>query len=170
MLDQLIKLVEQHSQKDIVQNTAIPDKHNQAAISDVASQIFNGLQGQVKEGNLQQVVSLFQGDATANAISGNPMVSAIVKNVAGSLASKFGVSPQQAENIANSLLPQVMNQFVQKTNNPNDRDFDLQDMMRGFTGNSNFDVGSILGQLGGNNQAKGGLGNVGNVLGKLFGG
>jgi hypothetical protein len=165
MLDQLIKLVEQNAGKAIVQNDAVPNQHNNAAIQEVASQIFNGLQGQVKQGNLQQVVSMFQGKSS-NSLTGNPVVSMIVSNVAGSLASKFGVSPQAAQGIANNLLPVVMNQFVQKTNNPNDQDFDLENMMRGFTGNSNFDVGGLLGQLASSPQAKKG---IGGVLGKLFG-
>jgi Bacterial protein of unknown function (DUF937) len=166
MLDQLIKLVEQNAGKAIVQNDAVPNQHNQAAIQEVASQIFNGLQGQVKQGNMQQVVAMFQGKPSASSFTNNPMVSSLVANVAGSLAGKFGVSQQQAQSIANSLLPTVMNQFVQKTNNPSDNDFDLQNMMRGFTGNNNFDVGSIVGQLTNNPQAKKG---IGNVLGKLFG-
>jgi hypothetical protein len=166
MLDQLIKLVEQHAGKDIVQNDAIPNQHNNAAIQDVAAQIFNGLQGNVKSGNLQQVVSMFQGNNSGNSLVNNPLVTTIIGNVAGSLGEKFGVSNQQAQLIAKSLLPTVMNQFVQKTNNPSDNDFDLQNMMRGFTGDNNFNVGSVVGQLASSPQAKG---MVGGMLGKLFG-
>ena len=46
MLDQLIKLVEQNAGSAIVQNKAIPDQHNQAAINTVAEQIFSGLKNQ----------------------------------------------------------------------------------------------------------------------------
>jgi hypothetical protein len=166
MLDQLIKLVEQNAGKAILQNDAVPNQHNNAAIQDVASQIFNSLQGQVKQGNIQQVASMFKGQASSNSLASNPMVTSLINNVAGSLATKFGVSPQQATSIAQSLLPQVMNQFVQKTNNPKDNDFDLQNMMRGLSGNSNFDIGSVVGQLSNSPQAKQGLGNA---LGKLFG-
>jgi hypothetical protein len=120
----------------------------------------------VKQGNLQQVVSMFQGSQSSNSLTSNPLVGSLVSNVAGSLASKFGVSPQVAQGIATSLLPTVMNQFVKKTNNPRDTDFDLQNMMRGFTGNNNFDVGSVVGQLASSPQAKGMLGGM---LGKLFG-
>jgi hypothetical protein len=53
MLDQLMKLVEQHAGDAIVNNPAIPNQHNNAAIKDVASQIFSGLQSQASGGNMQ---------------------------------------------------------------------------------------------------------------------
>lgn len=160
MLDQLIKLVEQNAGKAIVQNDAVPNQHNNAAIKDVATQIFDGLKGQVSQGNVQEVVSMFQGGQSS--LTSNPMVTQLITKVAGSLASKFGVSQQQAQSIAASLIPVVMNKFVNKTNDSNDNDFDLQDIMKNFTGNNNFDVGSLLGS----DKAKDMLGG----LGKMFGG
>ncbi len=168
MLDQLIKLVQQNAGDAIVKNQAIPNQFNNAAIEDVAQQIFSGLKGQVGQGNLQQVASMFQG-GNSSAITSNPMVSQIISNIAGNFASKFGVSPQVAQSIAAGLIPQVMNQFVKKTNDPNDNDFDLQDMMRGFSGNNNLDIGDILGKVAGGSSQQG-MGQVGDMLGKMFGG
>lgn len=162
MLDQLTKLVEQYAGDAIVKNNAVPNQHNNAAIQEVASQIFNGMKGQVAQGNLQQVVSVFQGQH-GNSLANNPLVSGMASQIAGSLASKFGVSPQAAQSIAATLIPQVMNQFVKKTNDPNDNDFDLQNMMRGFSGDNNLDVGSIFGKA-----TQGNSGGIGDVLGKLF--
>ncbi len=164
MLDQLLKLVEQNAGDAIVKNQAIPNQFNNAAVKEVASQIFNGLQGQVAQGNMQQVVSMFKGQS-ASSLANNPMVSNMINQVAGSFAQKFGVSPQVAQGIAANLLPQVMNQFVTKTNDPNDNDFDLQNMMRSFSGNQSSDVGNIIGQVTG-----GKSGGIGDVLGNLFGG
>lgn len=166
MLEQLIKLVEQQAGEAIVENRAVPDKYNNAAIEDVAQQIFAGMKGQVNQGNMQQVASMFKG-SDLGAMANNPMVSQIISSITTNLATKFGVSPQVAQNIASSLIPQVMNQFVNKTNNPNDSDFDLQDMMRNLSGNKNLDVGDILGKMSGGSSASG-LGDVGNVLGNLF--
>jgi len=168
MLDQLIKLVEQNAGDAIVQNKAVPDEYNSAAIQDVAEQIFGGLKGQVSQGNMQQVAAMFS-SGNSSAGTDNPMVSQIVSSITANLATKFGVSPQIAQSIASGLIPQVMNQFVNKTNNPDDPDFDLQDMMRNFSGNSNLDIGDVLGKMTGGTSDQG-LGNVGDVLGKLFGG
>ncbi|HTJ50817.1 MAG TPA: DUF937 domain-containing protein [Cyclobacteriaceae bacterium] len=163
MLDQIMDLVKQHAGDAIINNQAIPNQHNDAAIADVSNQIFSGLQNQISQGNFQQVTSLFQGGSIAN----NPMVTQIISSVAGSLASKFGVSPQSAQSIASSLIPTVMNKFISKTNDPSDSSFNLQDVMSGL-GGSNFDIGGMLGQLGGNSKQDSGLGDIGGMLGGLF--
>jgi hypothetical protein len=161
MLDQLVKLVQQNADDSIVKNQAVPNQFNNAAVQDVAAQIMNGLQGQASQGNVEQIAGMFKG---GESLTNNPMVSQIVSSITGSLASKFGVSPQAAAGIANSLIPSVLNQFVNKTNDPNDNDFDLQDILKNITGKSN--VGDMLSQFTGGS-AKQGAG-VSDVLGSLF--
>jgi len=168
MLDQLIKLVEQNAGEAIVRNKEVPNQFNNAAIEEVARQMFSGMQTQVKGGDMQQFTSMF-GGANMSSMANNPMVAQIISNIAGNFASKFGVSQQTASSIAGSLIPQIMNQFVNKTNDPNDRDFDLQDMLRGFTGNNKLDVSDVLGGLTGSS-SQGGSGSLGNVLGNILGG
>lgn len=158
MLDQLIKLVEQNAGSAIVQNKAIPDQNNQAVIKTVAEQIFTGLKIQAAGGNIQQLASMFQGGANAGS---NPIVSQLIASVASTVATKFGISQQAAQSMASSLLPMVMNQLVKKTNDPKDTSFDLGGVMKSVTGNSGFDVGSLLGGKSG--------GDLGNMLGGLFG-
>jgi hypothetical protein len=170
MLDQLVKLVEQNAGKAIVQNNAIPNQFNNAAIEEVAGGIFNAMKGQVAQGNMQQVVSMFQGGVNQSSLANNPMVKQMIASVAGNFASKFGVSSAQAQSIVSNLLPVVMNQFIKKTNDPQDNSFDLTNMMRGMSGNNNLDVGSIIGQLaGGSNSKSNPLGALGGLAGKLFG-
>jgi uncharacterized protein YidB (DUF937 family) len=164
MLDQLMKLVEQHAGDAIVKNSAIPNEHNSAAIKEVASQIFSGLQSQATSGGLQNVVSMFKNGGSSNMAS-NPIVSGLVSQVAGSVASKFGISQQAAQSMAASLLPTVMSSLVKKTNDPKDNSFDLGNILKATTGNSGLDVGSIIGQVAGGG-SKGGLGGL---LGGLFG-
>lgn len=161
MLEQLIKLVQQNADDAIVKNQAVPNQFNSAAIQEVATQIASGLQQQAKQGNLQDVAGMFKGGGS---LSGSPVVTQIISNITGSLASKFGVSPQAAAGIANALIPTVMNQLVNKTNDPNDKDFDLQDIVKSVTGNSN--VGDILSQFTGNSSKEGA--GLSNVLGNLF--
>lgn len=159
MIDQLMKLVQQNAGDAIVNNNAVPNQFNGAAIESVAQQILGSLQGSAAQGNAQQLASLFKG-ADMNSIAGNPMVTQMISKVAGEFAGKFGISPQIAQSIAAGLIPQVMNQFVNKTNDPDDGDFDLQDMLRGFTGNSGLNVGDLLG--------KDGAGDLTGMLGKMF--
>lgn len=160
MIDQLAKLVQQNAGDSIVRNPAIPDQQNDAAIHDVAENIVGGLQSHASQGNTQDIMSMFQGgDSSTN--PGNPVVSQLIGKVAGSLAAKFGVSPQTAQQIAASILPKVMGQFVNKTKDPNDHDFDLKDVLGKFTGNSN--IGDVLGKLGG-----GAGSDSGGMFGKMF--
>ncbi|MBX7126776.1 MAG: DUF937 domain-containing protein [Cyclobacteriaceae bacterium] len=162
MLDQLINLVQEHAGESIVNNPAIDNRHNQAAITEVAQQIFSGLQQHASAGNLQQISSLFQGGSQ---VAGHPIVSGLIRQVAGVVASKFGVSPTAAQQMASGLLPTVMSQLVSKTNDVNDNSFDMSSMMQSITGNSGFDISTMLGGLGGNGSGNG----LGGALGKLFG-
>jgi hypothetical protein len=169
MLDQLIKLVEQNAGESIIRNQAIPNQFNNAAIQEVAGSIFNTMQGQVAQGNMQQVASMFQGGGGQSNLVNNPMVKQMINSVAANFASKFGVSSAQAQSIVSGLLPMVMDQFINNTNDPKDNSFDLTSMMKTMSGNSNLDVSSILGQLGGSNSGSNPLGELGSIAGKLFG-
>ena len=163
MLDSLAKVVEDSAQQAIVQNKAIPDQFNNAAIKEVTNQIISTLKGQVAQGNIQQVVTMFQPGA-AKTLGTNTIVASIISSVTGSLQSKFGISPEIAQSVANNVVPSVITQVIRKANDPQDIDFDLQQMMRGMTGNNSLDISGMLGQ-----GPKGALGSIGNVFGKLFG-
>lgn len=160
MLERLIKLVQQNSADDIVRNPEVPNEFNNAAIQDVAKQILSGLQGQASKGNMQDIMLMFQGSPAS--ISGNPVISQLISGATRSLSTRFGVSPQAASLITNSLIPVVMKQFVNKTNDPTDNDFDLQTVVRNVTGQD--DVGDILSQFMNNKGSTELAGAVGNLF------
>jgi len=161
MLEPLFKIVEQNAQKSIIQNTSIPDQLNNAAIKEVASQIFSNLKGQVSQGNMQQVISLFQ--VGNRGISTHPVVNSVVTSVAESLTAKFGIASSVAQSVAISMVPIVLNEVVRKANDPKDIEFDLQQMMRGMSGNNNLDISSVM------PVQRSTIGKMGDMLGKLFG-
>ncbi|MEN9523730.1 MAG: hypothetical protein RL065_2107 [Bacteroidota bacterium] len=144
MFENLLNLVKEHAGDAIIHNSAIPNEHNDAAIETTTNGIMEGLKNQLGNGGLDGLTSLFQGNNQSG------MVQNISQNVAGSLMQKFGIENQAAQSIVNSLIPVVMNKFVNKTNDPNDSSFDLQGIM-----------GSLMG--GGNSS------NIGGMLGKIFG-
>lgn len=169
MIDQLKKLVENYAGDAIIKNSAVPDEKNEVAIDTITSGIAEGLQQQVKQGNYEGLLSMFQQDG-ANALTGNPAVSGIVNSVVDNLASKLGISPQVAQTIAGSLIPMVMSSFVKKTNDPDDKDFDLQDMLKNFSGDNGLDIGDIIGKFTGGSQPNAGkTGGIGDLLGKVLG-
>lgn len=160
MLDQLMRIVEQNAGQSIVQNKAIPDQLNNAAIREVTNQIFNSLKGQVSQGNMQQVVNLFQTGITKQP---SPVVTSIMETVSRSLAGKFSISPEVAQSVTAQLVPQVMAQVIKKTNDPRDINFDLQQMLRGMSGNNQLDISALIPQ-----QPRTRLGSIGGVFSKIF--
>lgn len=143
MLDNLMQLVKEHAGDAIINNPAIPNERNDEAIQTASSGIFDSLKNQLSNGGLDSIKGLFdQGN-----VQSNPMVNQISGNVAGELMKKFGLDSNAAGGIVQSLIPTVMEKFVNKTNDPND---------------SSFDMGDILKNLGGQ-------GGIGGMIGKLFG-
>ena len=141
MLDNLIKLVKENAGEAIINNSAIDNKNNDAAIETTASSIMEGLKGQLGSGGISGLTSLFSGGAGGN----SSMIQNITKTVTSNLASKFGISGDAAGNIAKSLIPTVMNKFMSKTNDPNDNSFDLKGIMGSLT--SGGGLGSVIGKL-----------------------
>jgi uncharacterized protein YidB (DUF937 family) len=138
MLDQLINLVKEHAGEAIINNSAIPNKHNDAAIKETASGILNGLKGQLSGGNLGSITDLLKGGN----MSGNPIVSAITQQVSSRLMKKFGLDNSAASSIVASLIPNVLSSLSKKTNDPNDNSFTMDSIMGALnTG------GGILGKL-----------------------
>ena len=160
MLDQLFKLVEQSAQAPIVENKGIPDQFNNAAIKEVTNQIFAQLKEQVAQGNMQQVVTLFQSSTGRQT---NPVVATIISSVASSLTTKFNISTQVAQSVADNLVPSVITQVIKRTNDPKDIDFDLQQMMRGMSGNNSLDISTLISQ-----SAKNSTGSITEIFGKFF--
>jgi len=147
MFENLLELVKQNAGDAIVNNNQIPNEHNDAVIKTSAESIMSSLQNQASGGNLQNIMSLF---SNGGSLQNNPIVNNIGQNTISDLMTKHGISENVAQGVVSSLIPVVMNQLVQKTNNPSDNSFDLN---------------GIMGMLGGNG---GTSGIIGNVLGGLF--
>lgn len=142
MLDQLMQIVKQNAQSSVIDNTDVPNEHNDAIIKEAGSSIFSGLQNMLSNGGADQITSLLKGeDNNASAmLSGNFMEN---------ITQKFGIDKNAAAGIAGSLIPQVLNSLKGKANDPND---------------NSIDFGSILSSLQGGN-LQGTISNIGGKLG-----
>ena len=65
------------------------------------------------------------GNGVANSNLGQQVQSGVVDQ----LMQKFGLDQGQAGNIAGSLVPNVLQQMVHKTNDPNDSSFDIKGVL-----------------------------------------
>ncbi len=142
MLNNLINLVKEHAGDAIINNPAIDNKNNNAAIETTASSIMEGLKSQLGSGGISGLTSMFQGGGAG---ANSSLVQNITQVVTSNLAKKFGISGEAAGGIAKSLIPTVMNQLVKKTNDPKDNSFDLQGVIGSLSGGGG--LGSLVGKF-----------------------
>lgn len=184
MFEQLTQLVQQYGGDAVVNNTAIPNEHNEAVISETSTSIFAGLQKIASEGGGEQLASLFSGKSPID--SSNPVVQQITQQLSGNLGEKFGLSTGAASGVATSMIPQILSSLVNKTKDPNDSSFQLSDIISSISGNGGQASGimetinkyGMQFGLDQNNDGKvdvadamalGKSGGLGGLLGKLFG-
>ncbi len=169
MFDNLLELVKSQAGNAIINNPAIPNEHNDAAVEVASSSIFDTLKNAATSGNIGDVMSMFSGGA-GNAAS-SPLAGIMQNNMVQGLMSKFGLEQGAASNVAGGLLPNVLQSLVHKTNDPNDSSFDLQGILSKVTGgNGGFDIGSLVSNFtGGNNQQQSSGGGIMDSLKGLFG-
>lgn len=140
MFDNLLKLVKEHAGDAIINNPAIPNEKNNDAIHTTTSSIVETLKAQASSGNLSSLTNLLKGKSTDA-----PIGNVIENNVVSNLMKKFGIDSTQANQIASTLVPKVMASFVKKTNDPNDKSFELSDVMNSLGVNAS----GILDKIGG---------------------
>jgi len=134
MLDQLTQLVKQFANDAVVKNSAIPNEQNEAVINETGDSIFSGLQKIVSEGGAEQLAGLFQGKPID---SSNSVVQQLSQQLSGKLGEKFGLNSTTSSNVAGSLIPQILNSLVNKAKDPNDKSFEISDIINAISGNSN---------------------------------
>jgi uncharacterized protein YidB (DUF937 family) len=131
MFDQLLDLVKKHAGDAIISNPAIPNEKNEKAINEASTSISSGLQGMLSQGGLKDILRMFggQGGGGNGAVS-NVISSGFIQN----LMDKFGLDKQQAGNVADKVVPGVLDDMVKKTNDPNDNSFDIQGIFNNLSG------------------------------------
>lgn len=138
MLDQLIGLVKQFAGDAIVNNPEIPNEKNEEAMAEASSTVVNGLQNVLSGGGLQNIINLFASGGNkgggASGLLQNPIVNMMVGYFTKKLMSKVGVNSSAASNVAASLIPNVLNSLISKTQDPNDNSIDLNSIIRSLTG------------------------------------
>lgn len=159
MLDQLMNLIRQHSNDAIINNPSVPNQHNEQAVSQAGSSILGGLQNALSQGRLNEVLELFKGGGN---VASKPVVQEISGNYAQQLQGTIGLGPAQASQVAGSVVPNVMQQFINKTNDPSDNSFNIQDIFNQLSGGktAGFNVQSLINKFGAGKFDKDGDGDV----------
>jgi hypothetical protein len=145
MLEQISELVKQYGKEAVIDNPDIPNEHNSAVLAEATNTITGGMQNMLAGGGLQDIISMFTGGGgnnQGNQTSGigglikNPMVSMMIGHLVSKLVGKFNMNPGQASQVANNLIPNVLNGLVTRTasSDPSDTGFDLNDLIGSLTG------------------------------------
>ena len=157
MFDQIVTLVKQNAGTAIFNNPAIPNERNDEAVHETSNSIIGSLKNMISSGNISDILKMFSGQHEA---SNNPVTNHISGNLIQNLMSKFGLDHVAASGIAGNLVPDVMKNLVNKTNDPADSSFDIQGIFNHLSGGtaSGFNVQSLLDKFkGGGGEGHSGL-------------
>ena len=184
MFDQLTELVKQYGGDAIINNPAVPNEHNEAVMEEANGSILSGLKDMVASGNIGDLAGMLSGKTAID--MNNPVVAELAGKVTGNLGEKFGLSPDAAGSVAGGLIPQVLSGLVNKAQDTNQPEFNVQDIISSISdgqGGGLMDlVSKYGGKLGLDQDGDGQVGmsdavaavtkksgGLGGLLGKLFG-
>lgn len=142
MLEELFNLVRGTATESVVNNTDVPNEHNDAVIAEATNTVASGLRNMVAGGGLQNILSLFGngGQQQSSSLLNNPIVNMMIGHFSGKLTNKFNLSGSQASSVANSLIPNVLNNLINKTNDPNNNSFSIEGLLNSITGGQSSQV------------------------------
>lgn len=143
MLEQLLDLVKSHAGNAIINNQNIPNEKNNEAIGLASNSILSGIQQAIAGGNIKDVLSMFGGQ---HDLQQNPVAQNIQSGFLENLKNQLGLDQNQAAGAASGLIPGVLQKLVHKTNDPADKQFDIQSLFNQVTGgqSSGMDIQSLL--------------------------
>ena len=177
MLKEIFDLVRGTATETVLNKTQLPSDQNEAVVAEATNTVASGLRNMVAGGGVQNILDLFgnKGGDKKSLLS-NPLVLMMIGHFAGKLISKYKMSSNQANNIAGDLIPGVLGNLINKTNDPNDSRFSIEEILASITGGQSKQIVDeqggqggglmdILGQLSGGNQ--GGGGGLMDIIGRM---
>ena len=180
MLQELFNLVKGVT----TQNEVLPSSQKDAVAAEATNTVASGLRNMVAGGGLESLVSLFGNNnqqKSGNGLLSNPIVSMMIGHFTEKLMSKFNLNSSEASNVASSMIPDVIGNLVNKSNDPNDNSFSLESLLNSITGGKVAEavpqhtgngggLQDILSQLSGGGNSSSGGGGLMDIISKLAGG
>ena len=164
MLKELFDLVKGEAGDTVINNPDVPNQYNNDVVAEATNTVASGLRNLVAGGGTQSVLSLFGRDTNKRSLLSNPIVSMMMGHFASKLMNKFRLGPSQANNLSGHLIPNVLGTLINKTNDPNDSVFSLENLLGSITGGRSNDLASrsggldgLLKQFSGDGQSNGGF-------------
>ena len=161
MLKELFDLVRGEAKETVIDNPDIPNEQNDEVVAEATNTVASGLRNVVAGGGVQSLLSLFGGGNNRKGLLSNPIVSMMMGHFAGKLMNKFGMNNNQANNLSGNLIPNVLGSLINRTNDPKDSGFSLENLLGSITGNKgntgNNGLQDMLTQLSGGGKDGGGI-------------
>ena len=163
MLKELFDLVKGPANETVINNPAVPNEQNNEVVAEATNTVASGLRNIVAGGGVQSLLTLFGGGNDKKSLLSNPIVSMMMGHFAGKLMNKFNMNSSQANNLSGTLIPSVLGSLINKTNDPDDQAFSLENLLGSITGNKSGFSGQggglqdLLSQLGGGRAQGGGM-------------
>ena len=170
MFEQLTQLVNQFGSNAVVNNSSVPNEHNDAVMEHASGSILESLKNIAsQEGGMSQLTSMLQGNGSID--TSNPAVQQITNQLTGSLGEKFGLSADAASSVADGLIPNVLGSLLNNTTS-GATGGGIMDMLSKYGGqfgldqnqDGKVDISDAMSAV----SNKGG-GFLGGIFGKLFG-
>jgi hypothetical protein len=132
MIQNLNNLVKENADNAIINNTAIPKERNEEVVQEASVAIEESLKSSLTGGNVKEVANLFNGNGEN--VNTSPVTQQATGNFMDKLQKRFGLNFQEAANVANNLIPNVLKKLVHKTSDPSDNSFNIQNIFNEASG------------------------------------
>jgi len=158
MLEQIIDLIRKNAGGAVVNNPAVPNEKNESAIRQGGNSIIETLKNALAGGRLNDVLAYFKNGSSGN----HDLIGEATVNYSRDLQTNLGINEKDATDVATKLIPASMGQLANRTNDPADNSFNIQDIFNQLSGGKTggFNLQNLLSRFGGGNLDKDGDGDV----------
>jgi len=133
MLDNLMNLIKGNSSEAVINNPAIPNDKNNAAVEAAGTSILGTLKNSLSNGKIGEVLAYFKKHGIGGGESDN-IVKEATADYSKNLQKDLNVSASEANSIAEKVVPATMSQLATKTVDPSDKSFSIQDIFSKLSG------------------------------------
>lgn len=174
MLDQLLAMVKEIGQEQVVNNSLVPNEHNEAVMATASESILGTMQQAIANGRGEEMMGMFKSNNSAE-IMASPLAQEMQDGFVANAQQQLGLSSNVVKGLAITMIPIIISKLVKRTNSTAEVDngFSIEGLLGGLTGGSHsggggMDIGSLIGQFTGGGQQGGG--GIADILQNLTGG
>jgi hypothetical protein len=158
MLDKIMDLIRNNAGSAVVNNPSIPNEQNETAIRQGGDSIMETLKSALASGRLNDVLGYFKNRGEGN----NDIVREATDKYSHDLQNQVGLNEREARDVASKVIPPTMGQLANKTIDPSDNSFNIQDIFNQLSGGKTggLNIQSLLNRFGAGKLDKDGDGDV----------